>query len=113
MNGFYYRISHYARPALAEQQENRLTEIFAAVLERTDDLALTLARLWLSPGVSDGAGPQAASWSGALAALSDPGLELRRPVRTQRFTRSGKFVDLELRFGHLRASAPLRCRRAP
>ena len=49
VSGFLSRVSRYARPSLVEQRENRLTEVFAAVLERADGLALHLAKEWLSP----------------------------------------------------------------
>lgn len=44
MSGFFGQVSRFAVPALAEQHENRLTTVFAAVLERAGGLALHLAR---------------------------------------------------------------------
>jgi hypothetical protein len=52
-------------------------------------------RAWLQAGRSDTAGPP---WSAAAAALAQDEMRLRS-VRTQCFTLSSKFVDLELRFG--------------
>lgn len=96
MSGLFARVTRYTRGGLANPRENRLTEIFAGVLERVDGLALALARDWLSDaGARDGV---VASWAEVRQALEDEQLVLRRPVRTQRYTRSGKFVDLELRF---------------
>jgi hypothetical protein len=97
VTGFLSRVSRYARPSLVEQRENRLTEVFAAVLERTDGLALQLAKSWLSPDAGEGANAQPALWSAARAALDEDDLTLRLPVRTERPTHSGR-VDLELRF---------------
>lgn len=98
MSGFLSRVSRYARPTLVEQRENRLTEVFAAALERTDGLALHLAKEWLSPDPGMHPSAEPASWSAARVALDEDGLALRLPVRTQRLTRSAKLVDLELRF---------------
>lgn len=66
------------------------------MLERVDGLALALARDWLTH--DDARDGLVASCSEARQALDDEELMLRSPVRTQRYTRSGKFVDLELRF---------------
>jgi hypothetical protein len=96
VTGLFGRVTRYTRGNLANPRENRLTEIFAGVLERVDGLALALAQEWLS--FDDAPDGVAAPWSDARAALEDEQLVLRRPVRTQRYTRSGKFVDLELRF---------------
>lgn len=62
------------------------------MLERVDGLALALAREWLS--LDDAPDGVPAPWSDARAALDGEQLMLRRPLRTQRYTRSGKFVDL-------------------
>lgn len=99
MSGLFARVTRYTPGGLANPRENRLTEIFAGVLERVDGLAVALAREWLSSGEAVGADAGAtALWSDARNALEDDQLVLRRPVRTQRYTRSGKFVDMELRF---------------
>jgi hypothetical protein len=98
VSGFFRRVSHYARPALSEQRENRLTEVFAGVLEHADGLALMLAREWLVARDGDKGGPECGSWSTTRAALAEADIGLRE-LRTQRFTRGGWFVDLELRFG--------------
>jgi hypothetical protein len=103
VSGFFERVSRYARPLLVEPRENRTTEVFASVLERVDGLALALARDWLKtdPRRPHAEGEKARAH--ACDALRDDELVLRRPVRTQRFTRSTWFVDLELRFRRPRA----------
>lgn len=71
----FRRLSRYPRTQL-DPRENRLTEAFAAVLERAPGLAAALTKAWIGISVGD-----------------------RPPtVRTQRPTSRG-FVDMELRFG--------------
>ncbi|MEJ7786050.1 MAG: hypothetical protein WKF96_14690 [Solirubrobacteraceae bacterium] len=96
MSDFLARVSRYARPALAVARENRLTNNFEAVLREphTDGLALDIVRAWLA---APGAGGIRASWEPVAAALAAEDMALR-DTRTQCFTTSGKFVDLELRF---------------
>ena len=90
------RVTRYRMGAAHDPRENRLTEVTAGVLERTDGLALEVARSWLQPRPHDAAG--APAWTAARDALSEEGVGLRG-VRTQRYTRRGGFVDLELSFG--------------
>lgn len=90
-------MARYARPALAEQRENRLTQVFAGVLAHCDGLALDLARDWFAPYPEDTEVQVAAQSDGVALALTEP-LELRE-VRPQRPTYGGQTVDLELRFG--------------
>lgn len=75
MRSLFGRVGKYPGSE-SDPRENRLTECFAAVLERVDGLAGMLVASWLGVG-------------------------LDVPVRTstQRFTPSGWFVDLELAFG--------------
>jgi hypothetical protein len=96
MSGFFGRVSRFARPALAVPRENQLTEVFAAVLARVDALALGLADHWLAPHPSDDVEARARRAALRTELLTD-GVKLRG-VRTQRPTRSGGFVDIELRF---------------
>lgn len=104
MSGFFGQVSRFAVPALAEQHENRLTTVFAAVLERAGGLALHLAReCWLASDAKDARVKSLTAWNAARVALDEPDVVLRR-VRTQRFTSGGWFVDLELRFGEQSAA---------
>lgn len=108
MSGFFSRVSRYAGPPGADQRnqrENRLTGIFAAVLEQTRGLALELARLWLALRHIDGQEEKMPPWSSTRAALDVDGLVLRLPVSTWRLTRGGNFPDIELRFGRPGASS--------
>ena len=104
MSGFFHVVSRYARPALAEQWENRLTQVFAGVLEHSEGLALELARHWLAVDPTDGREQLDAQSPDVAASLGEEGLLLRN-VRTQRPTHGGKVVDLELRFGHRDATS--------
>lgn len=97
MTGFFRRVSRYAQPALYQLRENRLTEVFAAVLEQAPRLSVALARDWLSHSTGSAPGLDAGLLAAARAAIHEDGLALRS-VRTQCFTGRGKFVDLELRF---------------
>lgn len=100
------RVTRYRPRADYDQRENRLTEVMAGVLEQTDDMALELARSWLRPQPRDAQardGDHGDPWVGARAALDEDGVALRG-VQTQRYTRGGWFVDLELRFGQRLAS---------
>ena len=75
--------------------------IFTGVLERTPDLGLALARSWFADECDPGSAfPAALS---ANRVLQEDGLVLRS-LQSQRFTHSGWFVDLELRFGRELAS---------
>ena len=82
MSGFFSRVSRYAKPARAEQRENRLTGIFAAVLEHADGVALDLAWAWLTVKPDDVPGADATSWASTRAAFDESGLVLRHPVST-------------------------------
>jgi hypothetical protein len=97
VGGFFARVSRYARPALAEQRENRLSQIFAGVLEHADGLAVDLARGWLAVDPGDDPEQLAAHDPLATVALADDDV-VPRSVRTERPTYGGKSVDLELRF---------------
>ena len=99
MSGFFGVVSRYARPSLADQRENRLTQVFAGVLEHSDGLAVELARDWLRSRPGDSHNDAATQWQDAAAGLADDDIRLRH-LRTQRPTYTGKLVDLELRFGH-------------
>jgi len=76
MPSLFKRATKYEPSMLANPRENRLTEVFAATLERTGDLASLLVSNWLRVD----------------------GIEAGVSVRTQRATRGG-YVDLELAFG--------------
>jgi hypothetical protein len=78
----FRRVTRYPRGDI-DPGENRLTECFAAVLERSDGLAAALVNNWLE---------------------IDLPAEMPVWVRTQRATVGGRFVDLELAFGA--AAAP-------
>lgn len=99
MAGFFRVVSRYARPALIEQRENRLTQVFAGTLEHSPGLALALALHWLAPDLGDYAEESAVQSPDPGAALAEEGLVLRG-IRPQRPTYGGNTVDLELRFGH-------------
>jgi hypothetical protein len=99
VTGFFRVVSRYARPARVEQQENRLTQVFAGTLKYSPGLALALALHWLAPDLGDSAEERAAQSPDAGAALAEGGLVLRG-IQPQRPTYGGKTVDLELRFGH-------------
>lgn len=96
MSDFLARVSRYARPALAVARENRLTNNFEAVLREppTDGLALAIVREWLA---APRAGGDPTAWASVATALAADDMALRN-TRTQCFTTSGKFVDLELTF---------------
>lgn len=76
MRSLFGRFGKYSATAELDPRENRLTESFAAVLERVDGLAEALVAEWL-------------------------GYQSSSPVRvsTQRLTASRLFIDLELAFG--------------
>jgi hypothetical protein len=76
MPSLFKRATRYEPSVLANPRENRLTEVFAATLERTADLASLLVSNWLRVD----------------------GIEAGVSVRTQRAT-GGGYVDLELAFG--------------
>ena len=81
MISVFRRVGRYAPSIALDPRENRLTESFAAVLERVDGLAAELvSRLC------------------GLSAPSEQGW-----VRTQRSTVGGNFVDLEIGFGPMAA----------
>lgn len=82
MTSLFRRVTKYARSDL-DPRENRLTEAFAAVLERSDGLGAALVREWVGREV----GESSRLW-----------------VRTQRATVGRRLVDLELAFGN--ATAP-------
>lgn len=76
----FRRIARYPRGE-TNPRENRLTEALAVVLERVPGLAAALVEEW-----------------------TDVSVEERLPmVTTQRATHQGYFIDMELRFGDLRA----------
>ncbi len=77
MSSFFRQITHYRGTEGPDQSENRLTEIFASVLQRVPALAETLASQWLMSPVS-----------------GRPVVQTQRMVRTQRGAFG--FVDAEL-----------------
>ena len=79
---FFRRVTRYRPSVAVDPAENRLTEAFAAVIERVEGLAAALVSEWVP-----------------TADLDDVPLE----VRTQRSTVSGGYLDLELRFGQTAA----------
>ena len=85
-------VTRYVPAAKGDPRENRLTEVTSAVLERVQPVAMAVCRYLAE------AAPQeaAAEATAALGLMRD---EARVEVRTQRGTRSGGFVDLELRAG--------------
>lgn len=109
----FRRVTRYRVAPTQNPQENRLTEVTGAVLERVDGLASHVVeavvataataannRLFEAEGEAN-----ARRWQKELDALEKMYSRLRafkRPrvrVSTQRITKSGKFVDLELRLG--------------
>lgn len=98
MSGFFRVVSRYARPWLVEQTENRLTQVFAGVLQHSDGLAVELARRWLKPRPGD-EGDAVTTREAAAAALKVEGVKLRHAL-PQVPTDGGWQVDLELRFRH-------------
>jgi hypothetical protein len=77
----FRRAARFQRSVAVDPRENRLTEAFAAVLERDPLLTTELVKRWTSADVPEGS----------------------VSVRTQRLTASGAFIDLELAFGSLAA----------
>ena len=77
MTSLFRRVTKYPRGDV-DPPENRLTEIFGAVLDQVHGLGADLVRDWAG---DDAIGDQ------------------RLWVRTQRTTSGGRFVDLELAFG--------------
>jgi hypothetical protein len=91
----------FARATRFGGSENRLTEVFAAVLERVPELAWNLARNWTDP-TTDEAAPGEIPAPGTTTVFS--ALRDRRWVfvRTQVRTDGNKQIDLALRFGATR-----------
>jgi len=87
-------VTRYVPAAKSNPRENRLTEVTAAVLGRVHPVAMAVCRHLAKAAQREGV----AEATPALALMSDESPVAVR-LRTQRGTRSGGFVDLELRAG--------------
>lgn len=96
----FRRVTRYTPGPALDPRENRLTESTAAVLERIDGLAHTLASALLERACAeDHAAPLGEDEAARRRALHGACRGLRAPrvsVRTQVATPKGRFVDLEL-----------------
>lgn len=106
----FRRVTRYRVAPTQNPQENRLTEVTGAVLERVEGLAQHVLVAVLATAetaaterlLNARGGAEAESWQAALdrLAATRSGLQkLSNPrlrLSTQRTTKSGKFVDLEL-----------------
>lgn len=95
----FKRVTKFVPRELGNPRENRLTEVFASVLERVPGLGRSLVEIWLCPDETrDGHHERAPSSAAAawerVRQMADDGVPL---VATQLHVPGG-FVDLELRF---------------
>lgn len=107
----FRRVTRYRVSPTQNPQENRLTEITAAVLERVDGLASAVLEAVVATAATAASkrlcdaesNAEAERWRTQTARLAEMLASMRKlsdprlRVSTQRTTKSGKFVDLELR----------------